>query len=200
MSHTSYSNPWDKGKPVSARLPRDGYQNNPNVLALMSQPDYFLTSVKSIAEGFYAKLDPSVCPTDWLDYLGWLNGWSDEYWDTLWSSPVKRGLIAASNKVWSGLGQLSTLRFILDTHTIQYRIWASTSLQLSFSLPATFSTPKGVIYLRMPLKYIRGSRSFREAERTRQNFLPCTVLSATVYEYFYLGYSQMGEPLFNSGT
>ncbi len=197
MTNDAYSRVWEQGRPVYLRLPRDGYQNNDDIKALLTQPDEFLTGVKTLLEGLYQQLNPLIAPEGWLDYIAWLNGWSDEYWDALWTPAIKRALIVISNRVWSGLGQLSTLELILDTHGIEHRIWASTSLQLSFTLPATFHTPKGVVYIRLPLKYVRSSYWFKEAKRSRNNFIPCVLLSDAVYEYFYLGYSNLGEPMFS---
>jgi len=193
----AYSMPWDKGRPVLLQLPRDGYQNNPDVAALLTYPDEFLTATKTLLETLYQKLDPLVCPVEWLDYLGWLNGWSAEYWDTLWSPTVKRALIVVSNSVWAGLGQQQILELVLGTHNIEHRIWAAKSLQLPFTLPGRLDTPKGKLFIRLPLKYLRGSQLFKEAERTRLNFVPCTIVSKVTYEYFYLGYSAVGEPVFS---
>lgn len=193
----AYSRAWDNGRPVFLNLPRDGYQNNPDVEALLTQPDEFLTSTKVLMETFYAKLNPVDCPEGWLDYLAWLNGWSDEYWDTLWKPSVKRLLIALSNTIWKGLGQKQTLELVLTTHGVINRIWASQSLQLPFVMPGKLDTPKGVLYIRLPLKYLRNSLEFREAERTRKNFVPCVIRSQTTYEYFYVGYSALGEPMFS---
>lgn len=193
----AYSRPWDKGRPIFLNLPRDGYQNNPDVEALLTQPDEFLTSTKVLAETFYQKLNPTDCPDEWLDYIAWLHGWSDEYWDTLWQPSVKRALISLSNLIWSGLGQQQTLSLILTTHSVINKLWSAKALQLPFTMPAKFDTPKGVLYIRLPLTYLRNSSKFREAERTRKNFVPCIIESKTVYEYFYVGYSALGEPMFS---
>jgi hypothetical protein len=193
----AYSTPWDKGRPVFLRLPRDGYQNNPDVEALLTQPDEFLTRTKTLLETLYQRLDPLVCPVEWLDYLGWLNGWSAEYWDTLWTPEVKRALIVISNSVWGGLGQQQILGLVLSTQGVEHRIWTAKSLQLPFTLPGTMDTPKGKLFIRVPLKYLRNGRLFKEAERTRTNFVPCVISSKVTYEYFYLGFSALGEPLFS---
>lgn len=193
----AYSAPWDKGRPVFLRLPRDGYQNNPDVEALLTQPDEFLTRTKLLLETLYQRLNPAVCPVEWLDYLGWLNGWSAEYWDTLWSPEVKRALIVISNSVWSGLGQQQILELVLLTHSVEHSIWSAKSLQLPFTLPGVIDTPKGKMFIRVPLKYLRNGQQFKEALRTRNNFVPCTIYSKVTYEYFYLGFSTVGEPVFS---
>lgn len=193
----AYSRPWDKGRPIFLNLPRDGYQNNPDVEALLTQPDEFLTSTKVLLETFYAMLTPETCPDSWLDYLAWLHGWSDEYWDTLWTPTVKRNLISLSNTIWAGLGQQRILALILTTHGVISRLWTSTALQMPFPMPGKMDTPKGTLFIRLPRQYLRNSPPFREAERSRRNYLPCTILSKTTYEYFYMGFSAMGEPMFS---
>lgn len=194
----AYSLPWDKGQPVTLRLPRDGYQNNPDVVALLSQPDWFLTEKKGQLETLHQQLTGVTAPTDWLDYLAWLLGWSDEYWDSRWSESVKRQLIVISNSVWERLGQSDVITQILDIHGIEHDLWTEVALQLSFIMPATFSTPKGRLYIRLPIQYLRNGDEFREARRTRDNFVPCTILSGVVYYRFYLGISQLGDPMFSS--
>lgn len=196
--NNAYSIPWDKGQPVTLRLPRDGYQNNPDVVSLLSQPDWFLTSKKEQLETLYQQLTGETAPVSWLDYLAWLLGWSDEYWDTRWSESVKRQLIVIANSVWERLGRSDVITQILDIHGIEHDLWTEVALQLPFSMPATFSTPKGRLYIRLPIQYLRNGNEFREARRTRDNFVPCTILSGVVYDRFYLGISQLGDPMFSS--
>lgn len=195
---TAYSQPWDKGLPVTLRLPRDGYQNNPDVVALLSQPDEFLTAKKLQLETLYEQLRGETAPEEWLDYVAWLMGWSSEYWDSRWSESVKRQLIVIANSVWGRLGQSGVITEILDIHGIEHDLWTEVALQLPFSMPAVFSTPKGRLYIRLPIQYLRNGNEFREARRTRDNFVPCTILSGVVYDRFYLGISQLGDPMFSS--
>lgn len=195
---SAYSQPWDKGRPTTLRLPRDGYQNNPDVVALLSQPDEFLTAKKLQLETLYEQLRGETAPEEWLDYVAWLMGWSSEYWDSRWSESVKRQLIVIANSVWERLGQSGVISEILNIHSIEHDLWTEVALQLPFSMPAVFSTPKGRLYIRLPIQYLRNGAEFREARRTRDNFVPCTILSGVVYDRFYLGISQLGDPMFSS--
>lgn len=193
----AYSEPWDKGKPVTLRLPKDGYQNNPDVVALLSQPDGFLTETKALLETLYLKLNGTDTPAAWLDYVAWLLGWSGDYWDTLWSDEVKVALILISNSVWEHLGQVGLLAQILDIHGIEHSLWTETALQMGFAMPAVFTTPKGRLYIRLPLRYLRNGNEFKEARRIRRNYVPCVITSAVVYKHFYVGVSGLGDPMFS---
>jgi phage tail P2-like protein len=187
-----------RDRPVFKRLPIEGYQNNPVADALTQWVDERLIATKETLENFYRELDPDTAKDSSLDYLAYLVGLSDEFYYPEWSPEVKRAMIAASlSLLWPYRGTLKALRTVLDIHSIDYDIWQPGELVLPFRLPGEFGTGGAEYYIRLPLRYQRSSLQWAEARRTLDNFGTFGIRSGVVYKAFYVGFSRLGEPLFN---
>lgn len=190
----------DWERPIFRSLPQDGFQNNPTVDHLTDWVDARLSSKAKQLQDLWKDLcDPLTCLPEYLDYLAYLCGMSGSYWDKQWSIEVKRQLIASSHTVlWPLKGTEQVLSFVLGIHQIEHSIWVDGNLTMPFTLSKAFGTAKFRFYLRLPLKYRRESKEFVEAKRTVRNFAPAVVKHSVVYEYFHLGFSTLGEPLFKT--
>jgi phage tail P2-like protein len=199
MVSINYNEAWYRGRPVYNRLPLSGYQDNSAVDAITKPIDLKLMSVKGTLEALAEALDPVNCPVGYLDYVAYLNGFSGRYWDALWTNEVKRQLVTDARYIWANRGKAEIVSKVLTIHGITHDVWRTGSLTLPFTLTATFSTPQMLTYIRLPLSYLRASTQWREAERTRKNFLHCGIKTRVVYDKFYLGFSKLGDPLFTRG-
>lgn len=180
----NFKEAWDDSRPVYKRLPIEGFQNNEVVDWLTQQPDADLMSVKQEMETFYQKLDPVACPVAMLDYLGYLVGMSGEYWDLDWSEAVKRSMITNSFTFWENLGTLQTFTDVLDIHGLTYRVWQP-------------GLSNSRVYTGLPLTSVRNGAEWVETQRTVRNFLSVTTRNVVSYDQFYIGFSVIGEPVFD---
>lgn len=188
---------WHDSRPVFSRLPERGYKDNLAADALTSWVDEKLTAKAEQLQGFYLQLDPNTADEASLDYLAWLCGLSGSYWDTEWSAQVKRSLIAAShNYLWANRGTLDVIKFVLDTHGIDYDIWQDGSSVIPFKMPRAFGANRLRFFVRLPLAYDRTSRQWREVERSLRNFAPAVVQNRVCYQGFKMGFSVVGEAMF----
>jgi phage tail P2-like protein len=188
---------WDTNRPVLHRLPVAGYQDNPVAEWLTAWADQELSSIRDTLETFTDRLDPAIAPVDGLDYLAHLVGMSGPYWDTTWTPAVKRAHIGAAFRWWRERGRLSVLREVLDTHGFPYQLWQDGDLRLPVTLSRPFAQNRLRVYIRLPLQYSRTSGQWREAQRSARNWLPAGVRSGVCYQGFLVGFSVLGDPLFN---
>lgn len=150
-------------------------------------------------QNFYKQLDPSTCDASKLDYLAYLNGLSGSYWDTAWSETTKRTLIKnAHSELWQWRGTKRALSFVLGVHQIKHQVWLDSNSILPFTLPQKLGTYQLRFYIRLPITYVRDGWHWKEAKRTAKNFAPAIVGYQVCHEYFRLGFSKVGEPLFNT--
>ena len=189
---------WQDGRPIYNRLPLKGYQDNLVADWLTLWVDEKLSGTASTLEAFWQNLIPETCPAVYLDYLGYLCGLSGQYWDTKWSTAVKRLMVANTHKFWSDRGTMLTIKSVLDIHRLTYTLWTNGALRLPFTLPNTFGTDDLRLYVRLPLIFQRTSQQFKEAQRTLRNYAPAVVKSAACFERFYLGFSYFSDPLFTN--
>jgi phage tail-like protein len=208
------------GRPVFYDLPQKGYQDNPIVDWLTLWYDERIVQSATTLESFWQNLDPMVAPESYLDYLAFLCGLSGKYWDVKWTVPVKRSLISLAHSLWSSRGTLRAIKQVLNIQLStylydsegflvddkgdylienpEYTIWTNGALRLSFTLPATFGKDDLKLWVRLPLKYQRSTQQFKEAQRTLRNYAPAIVKSGVCFERFYLGFSVLGDPLFDN--
>lgn len=188
---------WANRRPILESLPEKGYQDNDVAISLTSWIDESLSEKAEQLQSFHKELDPSTCKVASLDYLAYLNGLNGDYWDTSWSVATKRTLIKNAHSVlWQYRGTSKALSFVLDTHKIKHHIWVDGSTLLSFKLPQKLGSPKLRFYIRLPVTYHRDGWHWKEAERTARNFAPAIVGYKVCHEYFRLGFSRVGEPVF----
>lgn len=185
-------------RPIFERLP-EVYQSNPVADWLTRFADDQIELARAIAQNFPQELDPDTAAPGSLDYLGFLVGMSGPFWDVGWSETVKRDMIRYSHFLWSNRGTLAALQKTLDIHGIDANLWESTVLVVPFAVPATVGSTGsfGFIYLRLPFSATREGTIWKETDRSRRNFLSGVVLSRTVFEYFFAGFSVVNDPIFN---
>lgn len=184
--------------PYTEQLPYRGYLDNPELVQVLTWFDEFISGQRDLLQTFYLELHPDTCQDKYLDYLAFLVGFSDSYWNTLWPNEVKRELIRQAHiNIWPKRGRVDLLKWLIDLLALPVKIWTSQPIVLRVKLPAKFGSHNYKLYLRVPISYSRGMTDWNEVEKLRQNYLPATTLSRTVYQTFKLGYSKVGEPVFN---
>jgi phage tail P2-like protein len=188
---------WATLRPLYSRLPVAAYRDNPLADALTVWADEKLTDKRLQLEGFHEHLDPLTCPSEALDYLGYLVGMSGAFWDSEWSDGVKRQMISQAHLyVWRFRGTLGVVKAVLTIHGFEWDIWLDGSLTLPFEFSGSFGSQKLRYYVRLPIQYARSSSEFREAIRTVKNYSPVHVDARVCYQGFVFGFSRIGEPLF----
>ena len=197
MAMDGHITAWADRRPVYERLPEYGYQDNPVADWLTQWVDSYLTGTAQTLQAFYNELDPDTAQDSSLDYLASLVGLFGVYYDTQWSSAVKRDFIASVGTLFSTRGTRSCIEQVLSIHGYQYSIWLSGALTLPVKLPGTFGSNNLSFFLRLPIQYQYRGKEWREAERTLRNYAPAVVQSSVTYDRYYLGFSRLGQPLFS---
>lgn len=187
---------WTNNKPVLFRLPENNYQDNLVAIWLTSWVDEKLSEVRNKLQDFHKELSPDTCSTTSLDYLACLLGFTDVYWDTKYSEEVKRGLLRNVKELWQYRGTKRGILLALALIQVDATIWLKGTLVLPLTLSQTFSTNNLKMYLRLPLKYPENGYHFLQANRVVQGYAPVLIEVQVVYEYFYCGFSKLGQPLF----
>jgi phage tail P2-like protein len=177
-------------------LPKDGYQNNEVTDWVTRWSGEELKAVATKLQSLHAYADPNLIDEEMLDYLAWLVGMADGYWDRQWQPDVKRKLISASHYLINHMGTTDAIRRVLDIHQIPYDIWVDGNLRVSFKLPGTFGRAKLRYYVRVPLSVSRKGKRWREVERTIKNYSAAVVSGKVTYKGFILNYSRLNDPLF----
>lgn len=184
-------------RPIFDRLPIRNYQTNDPADWLTQWPDNELNVKAQQLEAFHLQLDPDTAAAASLDFLGYLVGYSGEFWSVDWPEAVKRTLIReAHGFLWPKRGTLAVIRRVLDIHGILHNIWQPGSLRLTFAMPGVFGGTGLRFFVRLPLSYRRTAKDWLEAERTLANYAPAISRSAVVYDRFYTGFSRLGDPMF----
>lgn len=188
---------WQNRRPIFDSLPEIGYKDNTIADSLTSWIDEKLSRKADQLQNFYKELDPDTCQSGSLEYLAFLHGLSGKFWDNTWKETTKRSLIKNSHSVlWQYRGTSKPIKFVLDAHGISHVLWTDGSTNLSFNLPKKLATPRLRFFLRLPLTYARDNWAWKEAKRTVANFAPAVAKYSVCHDKFYLGFSQLGEPLF----
>lgn len=191
---------WQNNRPIFDALPEKGYQDNAVADALTLWIDTKLSNKAKQLQNFYNNLDPATCPSEMLEYLAFLNGLSGSFWDNSWSDQTKRTFIKeAHSTLWRYRGTTKALRFVLDTHKINYELWLDGDLRLTFQMPKQFATSQLRFFIRIPFTVSRDSWQWKEAERTARNFAPAVVGYRVCHELFRVGFSKLGDPMFKTG-
>ena len=192
---------WQNNRPIFDSLPEKGYKDNSVADALTLWVDHDLSKVALQLQKFYLELDPDTCQSGMLEYLAFLNGLSGSYWDNSWAEPVKRLMIKIAHSVlWNFRGTTYALKTVLQIHGLTFDVWLDGVSNLTFQIPQKMANPKLRFFIRLPVDYARNGKQWREAERTARNFAPAIVGYKVCHEYFRLGFSQVGEPMFKAGS
>lgn len=189
---------WESKRPVFSSLPAYGYQNNDVTDWVTSWVDQELSKVSDTLQNFHENIDPATCPESLLDYLAWMVGLSNQFWDVTWQPSVKRAMIANAHYLFNHLGTLDTIRKVLDIHGLPYDIWTDGNLTLPFTLPGTFGKPRLRYFVRVPISVNRNGRGWMEVKRTIRNYSAAVVKGSVSHEAFRLNYSRLGDPLFRA--
>lgn len=156
-------------------------------------------AITPLAIGLQTKAE-SKLPSK-LDYLAYLVGLTGNYWSTAWDVGHKLNTLRNVNALQQWRGTEKALRVALDCHDINYDIFGGiSSLKLSFAVVSgvtKFGRQTNNVYVRVPLTAQRRSREYTEAQRAVTNYTSTTSNVNVCYNGFYLGYSTVGEPVFN---
>lgn len=198
MVMDGHINAWAVQRPVYARLPEYAYQDNAVADWLTQWVDSYLSNTAMTLQNFYKELDPTTCQDSSLDFLASLVGLVGSFWDTRWSSVVKRAFITNVGLIFATRGTKTCLQLVISIFKYQYSIWVSGQLVLPFKMSGTFGSSNLVFYLRLPLKYRYKATEWTECERLLKNYAPVVVENAVTYEKYYTGFSRLGQPMFTS--
>jgi phage tail P2-like protein len=182
--------------PLISKMPYTGYQDNETAKALCAGVDADYFKVATTLEGMPSQLDPLTANSSYLEYLAYLVGLSDGYWDNAWSEQVKRDSIKNAYLLANTKGTQAAILLALSIQQVTYSLWLQPPLVLPFTMPGTFQGANLRFFIRLGLRYSRTSREWLEAVRALKNYKPAVVDGRVVYEGFKLGYSKLGEPLF----
>ncbi len=183
-------------RPLFSRLPKAGYGDNSVADALTKWVDQTYVAKKRQLERFHLELSPDTCADETLDYLASLAALSDSYWDTRWLPSVKRQLLTHVSFLMRRRGTFAAIETVLRVHGIDYKLWTEEALLLPFQMPKRFGGSALRYYLRLPLTYPRLGAAFKEAQRTLRNYGSAFTRSGVAYEWYYMGYSLLGDPMF----
>ena len=204
MSQTADA--WNSGRPIYNRLPgvNGGYfdeeSDNPADWLTVFWDELLVASKALVADVRDRQLDPQQCDVEWLDFLAALCGFTEDYWDPTWEESWKRQLISESfTNIWPNKGTQQVLERLLEIFEINASIWQGSRFILGLTtLPGLLGSPEWRYYIRVGLEYERTSQQFKLAQRVNRLFGPAYCESDIVYERFYLGISQIGEPIFEA--
>lgn len=178
-------------------MPERGYQDNPNVINLLTYPEQKVDEWEHTLTNLYKELSPDTCSDEYLDYLAYLFGYTEQYWSLIWSNEVKRNILKLGMQYWQIRGTKNALDQWLSAINIRCIIWTGSVLQLPFTMPKQMGTRRNKVVFRLPLSTRRGSYEWLEAVRMQQNLTPVMTPSRVGYETFKVGFSKLGEPMFS---
>lgn len=114
---------WQTGKPIQSRLPGVYSQVNkdPIVSWLLDYWEDFLLFQKQQVDLLLTQnLDPLICDPEYLDFLAFLHGYTDQFWDRNWPISAKRLLIYwATREIFVLQGTLQSIHRVLLCFGIQ---------------------------------------------------------------------------------
>lgn len=144
-------------------------------------------------------LDPTTARAEHLDWLGQLCGYVGPYSLAPFTPAQKRILIAESFRfVWPYRGTRALLLFLIRLVGIEASIYYESDFILGLSRAGDpFGTPNLTYWIRVTLKYPRGSKEYKLMQRLNTLYGPVYCRSQVCYDRFYLGFSACGEPLFS---
>lgn len=185
-------------RPTFNRLPVKGYQDNTVANALTQFYDEKLVAVGTQVQNFHTLLDPATCPVSYLDYLAYLVGMVDPYYDSRWSVPIKREMIQSALTLFRTRGTKACLTLALDIQSVPYKYYNSSNLVFSFvfTTDTKFGLDSQVVFVTLtdPQVNTRTGNNWLEVARAVRNYTAIAAPVQLTYDHFYLGYSALGEP------
>lgn len=150
----------------------------------------------------YARIfDPAFTEDKWLDFLSLPCGFAGGYWDTKWTVPQKRWMLANSIQyIWPNRGTQECLQRILDNFDLNAEIWTDGRLQFPVPFGSKFGRPRMRFYVLMPNGVSRTSYEWNLAKQLTRQYSLAGVKKRVVNKVFKMGsgptYSKFGDPLF----
>jgi phage tail-like protein len=185
-------------RPVFERLPVRGYQDNTTADALTQYYDEKLVKVGTDIENLHLLLNPDTCPPQYLDWLAYMVGMVQPYYDKGWALPVKRKAVKWANTIFRLRGTSPGISQALSIHGFTYAIRLTDDLKLPFTFGTStsrFGVKSSTAYITMPLTYPRNGYEFKEANRVVDNYSSVVNPLRPCYERFYFGFSVFNDPL-----
>jgi hypothetical protein len=204
---------WNTGRPIHDRLPGaleayrkdedwDGYDaavDPPIGRWLTAAWDGLLMDTKVAIEGIPANmLDPATAKPEFLDWLAQLCGFTGDYWDTTWSVPVKRQLIARSlDYIWENKGTRELLEWLFTLFDLQVQVYLIGDFLAGVNAAGDpVSGGRDFEYfLLVSLAYLPPSPYWSLVERLNRLYAPVYASSTQCYDHFYAGFSSAGQPV-----
>lgn len=202
---------WQSLRPLFNRLPfvyRDVETPvNPSDV-ITDYWDELLVGLKSDIQNFYSRfLNPDSAPSEWLDWIAQLCGFSEDYWSPVWSEAIKRQLIKDSfTRVWLERGTKTGVDYWFDLFEIpsfnpgnsSETTWVQTFFRVGeTTLPGTLGVNDFNWFIRLEDSIVRGGETWRLSERIKNLHTPVWTQAILGYKYFYLGRSALGEGVFD---
>ena len=193
---------WQSNAPILKRLPAESeqYQGNPVVEALVTPWDELLVETKYRVDAFYQDfLHPPTAKSENLGWLGQLCGFTAEYALTEYPETIKRQLIARSfDYIWINKGTKNLLEYlIIQVFEIDAQIYLLGNFLADVNAAGdALSGEPFEYYIRLPLKYLRTSKTWQLTERLNRLYGPIYCHSQILYDRFYAGFSAAGELTF----
>lgn len=181
---------------IQDRLPDKGYQDNQSVEWVLSHANHKISQWATLMETFHLQLSPVTCSDDKLDWLSQLYGFTGKYWNFQWSITQKRNILRLGLSFWRRKGTRSSIEQWVSALGLPIQVWTGDRLVLPFAMPATLTSPKFKIILRIPFSEVRGNQIWRESHRITEILTPITTPTYIGFDAFRVGYSQLGEPMF----
>lgn len=188
--------------------------------------DESLMGLKDKLTSFYANyLDPDNAPSEWLDWLGQLCGFTDTFWNPSWEDSIKRRLIKDSfTRIWSERGTRAGIDYWFDTLDLATfnpdhdstdpgaALWGyippGDDIRDSIYLVDYFRAGESSVlrpiggeayryYIRLNESDDRSGYNFLESRRLGELNAPAWSDDSIGYRYWFVGQSQIGEATFD---
>ena len=199
---------WENNAPIYGRLPgeseayRKGEDNAEEPVAqwLTTPWDALLCETRDKVNSFYQDfLNPLTAKPEHLDWLSGLCGYTSEYSLVEYPEAIKRQLIArAFDYVWINKGTKNLLEYlIIQSFQVDAEIYLLGNFIADVSVVGdTLGGEAFEYYIRLPLKYLRTSKTWQLTERLNRLYGPIYCHSQVLYDRFYAGFSAAGELIF----
>jgi Phage tail protein (Tail_P2_I) len=177
---------WQNNRPVYDRLPGDrgAYQVNDPTNWITKYWDDFLVYQKTQVDLLLTQnLNPETCDEEFLDYLGFISGFTKDTWDRNWPPSAKRKLIKeAYTLIWLNPGSINSISFIISAFDIQNRVIKTGDFLIGIS---EVGDPIGDIYwdytIFLPTRY-QGTNTVKLVEKLNYLFGVCYCYSRIIFD------------------
>jgi hypothetical protein len=202
--------PWHNERPIFNRLPivyREPNEGDNPSNWLTDFWDSFYVELKALAESFFERfVHPQTAESEHLDWAGTtLYGYLGEYWNPQWTDRVKRKLLEdAYTYLWVERGSEGVVEYLLELHQIPTypiagKIWKLSPLYAGINTiaPCYAAYAPYRIDIRLDTFADRSDPVWVESYRIRDLYCPIWSLPIVGYKYWYAGFSQAGEAVYD---